>query len=196
MDWEWSTEIGAGRLDVLPLTVDRLSDLEAVFGDRGVARKCFCMYWRLPRSGFEDDRDNKDKFARVVEDRPPQGLIGYLDGAPVGWVQVAPRDEFPTLDRSRNLARVDDKEVWSINCFVVRVGYRNTGIATCLAEAAVQWTRSRGGRTAEAYPYDDPNWSSANFFTGTPGMFAEQGFHEVARRKPTRPIVRIDLDES
>ena len=68
----------------------------------------------------------------AAEGRPP-GLIGYVEENPVGWVQVGLRHEFPTLDRSRLLKRVDDAEPWTINCFVVRTGYRKRvlGAASC-----------------------------------------------------------------
>ncbi|MGH8947621.1 MAG: GNAT family N-acetyltransferase, partial [Acidimicrobiia bacterium] len=101
-----------------PLTPDRLPDMEVVFGERGIARSCFCMHWRRPDGGFGDKRDNRDRFADVAAGGRPPGLIGYIEEGPVGWVQVGPRLEFPTLDRSRLLKRVDDVEPWSINCFV------------------------------------------------------------------------------
>lgn len=191
-DWSKTVDLTQGRLECHPATPERFGDLEEIFGERGVARKCFCMWWRRPVGGTVDDADNKERFYRIVEAGPPPGLIGYLDGIPVGWVQVRPRDEFPALDRSKTLGRVDDADVWSINCFVVRTGYRNRGVGSALALAAVDYAHSLGAVTLEAYPYDDTSWSAPNFYTGTPGMFDELGFREVARRKPTRPIVRLD----
>jgi GNAT superfamily N-acetyltransferase len=177
-----------------PLTPERLHDMEIVFGERGVARRCFCMHWRRPDGGHDDDRDNKDRFAaRASAGRPP-GLIGYLaDGDPVGWVQVAPRDEFPTLDRSRLFGRPDDVEVWSINCFVVRAGHRRRGVGAGLLAAAIAFAKHEGAEVIEAYPVDGPRSSSVDYFTGTLGMFDEHGFVEVIRRNDTRPIVRLQV---
>ena len=191
-DWSTTVALTQGRLECHPATSQRFGDLETVFGERGVARKCFCMWWRRPVGGTVDDADNKEKFKGVVEAGPPPGLIGYLDGTPVGWVQVGPRADFPALDRSKTLGRLDTVEVWSINCFVVRTGYRNRGVGSALALAAVEYGRWQGAEVLEAYPYDDTAWSAGNYFTGTTGMFEELGFEEVARRKPTRPIVRLD----
>ena len=50
--WSHSSETDLGPMTSHPLTPDRFGDMEAVFGDRGVARSCFCMHWRRPDGGF------------------------------------------------------------------------------------------------------------------------------------------------
>lgn len=191
MAWSHSTETAAGTMSCLPLTPDRFRDMETVFGVRGVARRCFCMHWRRPDGGYEDDRDNRDRYQDVVADGPPPGLLGYVADEPVGWVQVGPRGDFPTLGRSRLFGPVDEADVWSINCFVVRAGKRRQGIGTGLLEAAIEYARSQGARIAEAYPVDGVRSSAVDYFTGTLGMFQGEGFVEVVRRNETRPIVRL-----
>jgi GNAT superfamily N-acetyltransferase len=181
-----------------PLTVARFPDMETVFGERGVARQCFCMHWRRPDEGFDDKRDNRDRFAdRAAIGRPP-GLIGYVDSDeaindPVGWVQVGPRQEFPTLGRSRLLAQPDDIDVWSINCFVVRAGHRKRGVGAGLASAAIEFAKAEGAEVIEAYPVDGSRSTAVDYYTGTMSMFAEHGFVEVIRRNETRPIVRLTV---
>jgi GNAT superfamily N-acetyltransferase len=193
MTWSRSIDIDEGELVARPLTPERFGDIEAVFGEKGVARRCFCMHWRRPDGGYPDKRPSRDRFAdRVSEGRPP-GLIGYLDGVPVGWVQVGPRDEFPTIGRSRLLKPIDDAETWSVNCFVTRVGYRRRGIAGALLTAAKAFAKSEGAFLVEGYPVDGERASVVDYFTGTFGMFQEEGFVEILRRDPTRPIVRIGL---
>ena len=96
MDWDHTTDTEAGVLVCKPLAPGRFGDMEAVFGERGVARRCFCMHWRRPDGGFGDKRDNRDRFADIAAEGPPPGLIGYVDDEPVGWVQVGPRGDFPT----------------------------------------------------------------------------------------------------
>jgi GNAT superfamily N-acetyltransferase len=115
------------------------------------------------------------------------------DGDPVGWVQVGPRDEFPTLDRSRLLRRPDDVEAWSINCFVVRAGHRKRGVGAGLLAAAIDFAKHEGAEVIEAYPVDGPRSSSVDYFTGTLGMFDQHGFVELIRRNDTRPIVRLKV---
>lgn len=193
MEWRHEVATAAGPMVCVPLTRSRFGDMEAVFGDRGVARDCFCMYWRRPDGGFEDERDNRDRFAEIAAHGPPPGLIAYAEGEPVGWVQVGPREHFPTLLRSRLLKPVDDLQPWTINCFVVRVGHRRYGIGRGLLEAAVEYARDQGAQVIEAYPVDGPRSSAVDYYTGTWAMFAEHGFVEVLRRNDTRPIVRLHI---
>ena len=180
-------------MECVPVTPDRFGDMETVFGEKGVARRCFCMHWRRPNGGFGDDRDNRDRFADIVDDGPPPGLLGYVEGDPRGWVQVGPRADFPTLGRSRLLKPVDVVEPWSINCFVVRTGERRQGIGKGLLAAAIEYAKSQGARVIEAYPVDGSRESVVDYFTGTLPMFADHGFVEIVRRNDTRPIVRLTV---
>lgn len=191
MSWSHTTDTDMGVMTCLPLTADRFHDLETVMGERGVARRCFCMHWRRPDEGYPDHRDNRDRFAEIVETETTPGLLGYVDDGPVGWVQVGPRDRFPTIRRSPLVKPVDDVEPWSINCFVVRAGHRRRGVGRGLLEAAIDYAVDAGAQTLEAYPVDGPRSSSVDYFTGTLGMFTEHGFTEIIRRNDTRPIVRL-----
>lgn len=193
MTWTKLVETEAGTLECHPLTPNRFPDIEEIFGERGAARRCFCMHWRRPDDGFPDTRDNRDRFKDVTGKGPSPGLVGYLDDRPVGWVQVGPLDEFPTILRSRLFKPVDNTPTWSINCFVVRVGHRRQGIGIGLLTAAVEYAKHRGARVIEAYPVDGERSSAVDYFTGTMGMFDSHGFVELIRRNDTRPIVRLRL---
>lgn len=193
MEWSYTTETGLGKMACLPLTPDRFPDMEEVFGERGVARRCFCMHWRRPDGGYGDERDNRERFADIAAAGPAPGLLGYVEGHPVGWVQVGPRSHFPTLGRSRLFKPVDNLDPWTINCFVVRTGHRRQGIGKGLLDAAIEYATSQGAEVIEAYPVDGRRESVVDYFTGTLGMFAEHGFVEVVRRNDTRPIVRLTL---
>ncbi|HEX9763528.1 MAG TPA: GNAT family N-acetyltransferase, partial [Acidimicrobiia bacterium] len=182
MDWSLTVGTEAGALECHPLTPDRFGDMEAVMGERGVAQKCFCMHWRRPDGGYQDQSSNRDRFRALTSQGPVPGLLGYVDGVPVGWVQVGPRELFPTIARSRLLKPVDDIKTWSINCFVVRTGHRRQGIGAGLLAAAVEFARSRGATVIEAYPVDGERASVVDLFTGTLGMFEEHGFAEIIRR--------------
>lgn len=184
-------------LEVRPVTPDRWDDLVKLFGlDRGAYSGCWCMWWRQRAKEYERDRGaaNGEAMRSIVEDGREPGLLAYRDDRPVGWVSVAPREEFGRLDRSRVLARVDDEEVWSIVCFYIDRRDRRSGVGTTLLGAAVRRASERGARWVEAYPVDleatTVRKASAELFTGTLAMFEEAGFEEVARRSPTRPVVR------
>src|SRR5262245_53947866 len=103
------------RLSFYPLTSDRCADLDKIFGERGACGGCWCMTWRLSRSQFEAQkgRINRRSFRKIVEKRSP-GILAYQDNQPVGWCAVAPREEYPVLERSRVLKPVDAQPVWSV----------------------------------------------------------------------------------
>jgi GNAT superfamily N-acetyltransferase len=151
------------------------------------------MWWRRPRAEFVRGKGagNRRAFRRVVEAGPPPGVLAYAGGEPVGWCAVAPRSDYPRLSGSRVLAPVDDAPVWSVTCFFVARPWRGRGVSRALLEAAARYARRRGARTVEGYPVDGRGKQPDVFvYTGLPSAFAKAGFTEVARRSPTRPIVR------
>ena len=190
-DWSMTVGTESGPMVCRPLIPERFADMEEVLGETGVARRCFCMHWRRPDGGFGDDLDNKERFRSLTREGPPPGLLGYVDGSPLGWVQVGPRQLFPTIGRSRLIKPVDDLDTWSINCFVVKAGHRRRGLGAGLLEAAIAYAEAQGAEIVEAYPVDGVRSSVVDLFTGTLGMFADHGFVEIIRRNPERPIVRL-----
>jgi len=151
------------------------------------------MWWRLDRRTYEAHKgaDNRRSLRRLVRRGPPPGLIAYDGGRPVGWIAIAPRTEYPRLDRSRILARVDASPVWSISCFFVARSHRGQGLTRRLVDAALDHVRAAGGGLVEAYPVDPSGRSPDAFvYTGLAPTFLSAGFTEVARRSPTRPILR------
>jgi len=188
-------------LDVRPLTRARLVDLAALFDEGGDAKTCQCVFWRVPASGsgWQDwtKAKNQAVLASLAGRDPAPGLVAYRDGRAVGWVSVGPREDYTRLERSKVLARIDDKPVWSIVCFVVSREVRGQGIARALLDAAVEYARDHGATLLEAYPVDPSRGrvSAASAYTGPLGMFERAGFGVVERRQwnastPVRPIVR------
>lgn len=181
------------QLDIHPLTPDLWPALVDLFGERGASSGCWCMYGRIGAAYYKRPASaNKTDFHKVVADGPPPGLLAFEGELPVGWCQVTPRDAVPWLDRVWRLKRVDDQPVWSLSCLYVRIGYRRSGIAARLIEAAVETARSAGAPALEAYPLDGELSPSATG-TGYASTFARLGFTEVARRSPERPIMRYEL---
>lgn len=184
----------ARRVRVVPVTPDRWTDLEALFGERGACAGCWCMWWRLPRGEWTRGRGagNRRALRKLVSGGPPPGVLAYVDGDPAGWCAVAPREAYGALDRSRVLAKVDAAPVWSVTCFFVARPYRRTGLSAELLRGAVKLARSKGARIVEGYPTEARGKRSADVFvfTGLASSFLAAGFHEVARRSPARPIMR------
>jgi GNAT superfamily N-acetyltransferase len=121
-------------------------------------------------------------------------LLAFDGERAVGWCQLTPRDELGWLRRARFFERVDEVPVWSLSCFYVRRGYRRQGIMSAFIAAALKAAKRANAPALEAYPVDTarPD-STANVFTGTTAAFTRAGFKAVARRTPSRPIMRHDL---
>jgi GNAT superfamily N-acetyltransferase len=179
-----------------PLTPQNFGDLEALFGQPGgsIVRGCWCMYYR--RSGKTDAwRDeNRDALRELAASDVSPGLIGYLDGTPVGWISLGPRGDYLKLQRSPVMKPVDDTPVWSIVCSFVDKQHRGHGLQRRLLKAAIDYARDQGVRTLEAYPVDKPQRSHDDFmFFGSRNLYEQAGFKEVVRRSPTRVVMRRRL---
>jgi GNAT superfamily N-acetyltransferase len=185
-------------LDFQPLTPERWQDLEALFGPRGACGGCWCMYWRLKRSEFEQlsGEGNRAMMKAIVESKEIPGILAYSHGHPIGWCSVAPRQNFSTLERSRILKPVDDKPVWSVVCFFTAKPFRRRGLTVGLLQAAVDYARRGGAKIVEGYPVDPKEKSSPDVFvyTGLLSAFLKVGFVEVLRRSETRPIMRYSIE--
>lgn len=192
----------AVQLRVLPLTRERWADLEAVFRARGCsqARGCWCMAYRrsgadpVPPRGTTRAQARRAAFKRLVDAGTPTGLIAYRDQIPVGWISVGPREDYARLQRSPVMRPVDDRPVWSVVCYVVPAAHRGQGVAHALLQGAIAYARKQGARLVEAYPVDRPGRSAdETMWFGPKSMYDRAGFREVARRKPARPVVRLEV---
>ena len=185
------------RLAFHPLTPERWPDLEALFGQRGACGGCWCMWWRLTRAEFEKKKGqaNRRAFRKIVGAGEEPGILAYAGDEPIGWCAIAPRQTYPSLNRSRILKPVDEAPVWSITCFFIARPYRRRGVSIKLIDAAVRYARTRGAKIIEGYPVAPRKGSIPDAFawTGLPAAFEKAGFREVLRRSPTRPIMRRRL---
>ena len=184
-------------LEFHPLTPDRWDDLERLFGAHGATGGCWCMWWRRTAKEFAAcaGDENRAAFRALVDSGDRPGVLAYVEGLPVGWCAVAPRERYPRLARSRTLRPIDDEPVWSITCFFVARPYRRRGVTSALIAAACDFVRARGGRVVEAYPVvpADNATPAAFAYTGFLSAFLSCGFVEVARPSAHRAIVRRSL---
>jgi len=178
-------------LELLPLTPERWSDFEKVFGPYGASSGCWCMFWRLGKEyNSSKGASNKAAMKTLVQSGVETGLIAYADGEPAAWVTVAPRADYVRLATSKHLYPVDDQPVWSIPCFFVHRNYRGSHLMGELINGAVEYARQHGAKIIEAYPIDiHEKTSSGNLYTGVQSAFEKCGFTEIARRED-RPILR------
>jgi len=190
-------------VEVQPLTPDRFPDLAALFEEGGDPKWCWCTYFRFRGRDWSNSTAarNRAELQSLTKRKLAPGLVAYRDDRAVGWVSLAPREDYERLASSKVLAPVDEVPVWSIVCFVVSRRSRRQGVAAALLAAAIEYARSHSATTLEAYPVEVPKGEripSANAFHGTLSMFERAGFTVVERRQwnatsPVRPIVRRAL---
>jgi GNAT superfamily N-acetyltransferase len=183
--------------EIHPLTADRWDDLVELFGPKGAQEGCWCMYFRQTAREWKENKGGNNRRmmeVKVLAGEEP-GLIAYVDGRPVGWISMGPREEFVRFERSKVMRPVDDTPVWSIVCFFVAKDHRRSGLTVKLLEAAVDYARSKGATMLEGYPTEPKEGGEIDIFVyhGLRSAFDKVGFEEVARRSEKRPVMRLEL---
>jgi GNAT superfamily N-acetyltransferase len=179
------------------LTPDRWNDLETLFGSHGAYYGCWCMYWRLRGKEFENGCGvpNQQAFQSIVQNGSEPGILVYDKEQPIGWIALAPREEYPRLAHSKILAPVDDQPVWSITCFYIARAYRKKGLTLALVEAACRMAKEKGVKILESYPVEpqDGQTNDSSAYVGIASTFRKAEFTEVARRSAKRLVMRKAL---
>jgi len=180
-----------------PVTKENWKDFESLFGEKGACAGCWCMYWRMRRKDYDNLRGigTKKKMKGLINKGIVPGILAYDDKQPIGWCSVAPREDFPVLENSRVLKRIDDKPVWSVVCFYINKNYRKKGLSVELLNAAKNFAKLNKGNIIEGYPVEPKSGKTADAFawTGLSSTFKKAGFKEITRRSETRPIMRFVL---
>jgi GNAT superfamily N-acetyltransferase len=180
-------------VEIRPVTPDRWPDMVELFerrGPRGGHRNvpaygCWCMYWRDRSLGHGTPK--KRAMGVLVRSGREPGLLAYdHGGSPVGWIAVAPREEYAALLRSPQYRPQDrDERIWSVVCFTIDTHARRQGVAGRLLDAAVEHARARGAAAVEAYAHG----SRESDYMGGRRLYLEHGFEPV-RETSKRTIVR------
>lgn len=198
------------ELTVVPANEASWEDLRIIFGT-AYAGLCQCQRFKLqPRESFRSfpaaERANRLRAQTNCghpESRTTSGLVGYLDGEPVGWCAVEPRSAYGGLARVCRVpwvGRTEDKtdsSVWAVTCLVVRKGFRGRGLTYPLARGAVEFARKRGARALEAYPmitHSGKEIAWGELHVGARQVFQNAGFEEVSHPSPRRVVMRIDFE--
>ena len=182
------------EIEIAPLTPELIDSLGIVLrGSWGST--CWCMFPRLteaqlrglPGCGPKGPR-RREAMARLAGRDPAPGLLAFEGDQPVGWVAVAPRNEFTRITRSRATPPVDDEPVWVIPCITVPKSHRGRGIAVALIRAAVAYAAEHGAPAVEAYPRADGiRTGDDNVYFGTEPLFSRAGFQVVREPNANRP---------
>ena len=152
------------------------------------------MWFRLKRSDFNRSKGDGNKAAMrsIVQSEKIPGILAYDGETAVGWCSVAPRKNFPAMERSRIMKAIDDRPVWSIVCFYIHRGYRNKGVTGALLRGAIGYVAEQGGKIIEGYPVEPKKERMPDVFAfyGLATAFKKEGFVECERRSETRSIMR------
>jgi GNAT superfamily N-acetyltransferase len=180
-----------------PLTSKSWTLFEKLMGERGGCGGCWCMAYRLPTKEFHVNKfeGNKKLMKKIVAANQPTGLIATCDGEPIGWVALAPREDFCKIETARTLKRIDHKPVWSIPCFFVRKEYRKQGLSKLLIKGAIGYAKKHKIKTLEAYPvipYSE-KMPDAFLWIGALSAFTSNGFKVVQKNGKRKRMVRLDL---
>lgn len=159
--------------------VGRFDDFATVVGPKTAGvRGCWCMAYRDSGLGLAE---RIDYMRGECSAQPGPGVLAYVDGTPAGWCSIAPRSSYRRLTRSRTIPHVDDRDPWSVVCFVVRAGFRRRGLMHDLLDGAVEHAREHGAEVVEGYPADtaDGRVDVISGYVGTVAVFERHGFQRV-----------------
>lgn len=186
-------------VEVRVATADRWDHVVDLFerpGPRGGTPQtdgCWCQFWHLRGRAYWDGHGagHRSRLEEEVWSGTEPGLLAYLDGTPVGWCRVGPRESFDRLEHSSKLTPVDAQSAWSVVCFYVHPEAKRAGVASALLDAAIGRARSHGASILEGYPVDEGH-ANIDAYTGYLPMFLAAGFEPV-RDAGRRTIVRRSL---
>ena len=185
------------KLEFAPLTSSIWKDFETLMGEKGGCGNCWCMYFRLPYKTFQENKPygNKKMMKQLVNKGMPQGLIASINKEPVGWIAMAPRENYLRLENSRAFKPVDDKTVWSITCFFIKKEFRHQGLSQQLIKGAIDFARKNKIKLLEAYPAIPYAEKVPHPFlwVGVLSSFLKNGFKIVRQHSKSRAMVRIEL---
>lgn len=81
----------------------QVEQLDAVFGTRGDACRCWCQWFRLTNADYRrttTDGRRALTTADLAGPGPSPGVVATVGGEPVGWCAVAPWSDYPRLRTS------------------------------------------------------------------------------------------------
>lgn len=158
--------------------VGRFDDFYEVIGvKKPGGLGCWCMSYRDSRVSGPDRPAFMEELCRT---EPGPGVIAFVDDTPAGWCSVAPRSTYRRLMNSRTIPFLDDRDPWSVVCFVVRAGFRRRGLMHDLLDGAVAHAAAHGAAVLEGYPMeleDGKRVDVISGYVGTTELFAAHGFH-------------------
>ncbi|WP_404402646.1 GNAT family N-acetyltransferase [Pelagibacterium halotolerans] len=178
-------------LRIKAIDAESWDDFERLFQSRGGPKYCWCMAWRASAEEVKAGGGvvRRSMIKARVKNGIPIGIVGLLEGEPVAWCSIAPRETFRGLGGPED--DPPDTAIWSITCFFIMRAYRGKGYSRQLLDAAIAYARENGAAVVEAYPVDpeSPSYRHMGFL----GLFNSAGFKELGRVGKRRHVMRLAL---
>jgi GNAT superfamily N-acetyltransferase len=178
------------KLTFKPVTGATKDDFVKLFESKGAPSYCWCMAWRADKDEAKvPGNKRKPLMMKRIDAGIPVGLLGYLEGEPVAWVAVAPKD---TFRKGLGGPEPEDGEtVWSIVCMFTYRRHRGEGFAHQLIAAAVKQAKTRGATVVEVYPVDAD--SPSYRFMGFVDAYKKAGFKPAGDAGTRRHVMRLPV---
>ncbi|WP_449394241.1 GNAT family N-acetyltransferase [Devosia riboflavina] len=176
------------RLTFKPVTDKTVGDFEKLFSAKGSPNYCWCMAWRATPDEIKNSSRplRKKQMLGRIADGVQVGLLAYEEGEPIGWISLAPKENF------RKLGGVEEGDgVWSLTCMFVPRARRGEGLANDFIKGAATYVKKQGGKLLEAYPVD-PDSPSYRYMGFVPA-FERAGFAETGREGKRRHVMQLSL---
>lgn len=171
----------------------RRDDFFRLHSEADHASRCFCVGWWVDNwEGWSQRTTEQNRALResLLDRGEYDGYLLYVDGEPVGWCQVGPRDRLGHLVRLFGLA--PDPDTWAISCFQIAPQHRRQGLATHLLQDVLRDLRERGVARVQAFPRRGEVHDVEELWNGPESMLVQAGFR-VIHDHPKRPVLGIDL---
>ena len=188
-----------GDVEVVDLAPERVDDVleffdRHAFADNPNWASCYCMAHHIEGGelgsawGERTWQQNREELAERIRSGDTSGVLGYVDGALVGWCNSSRREQFPHYATGER----DDRACVAA-CFVVRPEFRGRGVGNRLLAAAIDQASRAGLEEMEGRPHPEPPDAGAAY-RGTVELFTRMGFERVGDDGSHTAILRRRLD--
>jgi GNAT superfamily N-acetyltransferase len=162
------------NLEIRPLSAAHVDDVRTVLSGT-FGSQCWDLFFRFTNAQASAAGINGKTPAHLARRKE---ILAKL--APVGFMSLGPRSDYPDIVASRTMPAVDDVPVWIIPCITGRRGYRGQGIAIAMIRAAVKYAAQRGAPAVGGYARAGKEWvHDGSAHMGTESMYRRAGFKRV-----------------
>ena len=139
----------------------------------------------MPAGVKRTTANKRAEFEATIRRGTPVGLLAYVEGEPVAWCSVAPRETYRKLGGDDYAPGTN---VWAIACFFAQRPQRGRGITSRLLDAACREAAAAGADVIEGYPVDPD--SPSYKFMGICSTFLAAGFEEIGHVGTRRHVMQ------